>query len=298
MKENQFSLTAMMCAYLRACHAEYDGPKIFNDFLACHLVPDKNRALIEQGLLNYLQQKSPEIATSLPDQTTAIKQMARAMNSRSNLLSRSRYTEDSLEVAVNAGVQQYVILGAGFDTFAFRRKDMLNRLSVFEIDHPATQAFKKQRIAELGWVIPSQLSFIAVDFNQESLASALRESTFDPQCKSFFSWLGVTMYLDRSDVFSTLSSIAAIAPSGSTIVFDYFEADLFNPEQTEQYVKEEMAMAKQAGEPMKTGFDPSMLATDLANLGFYLHEDLSPIDIQKRYLQGRKYAHIAQAIVK
>lgn len=298
MKENQFSFTAMMCAYLRACHAEYDDPKIFDDFLACHLVPDENRVLIEQGLLNYLQQKSPEIAASLPDQTTAIKHMARAMNSRSNLLSRSRYTEDSLEVAVNVGVRQYVILGAGLDTFAFRRKDMLNRLSVFEIDHPATQAFKKQRIAELGWVVPSQLSFIAVDFSQKSLASALRESAFDPQVKSFFSWLGVTMYLDRSDVFSTLRSIASIAPVGSRIVFDYFDADLFNPEQTDQYVKEEIAMAKQAGEPMKTGFDPSMLAADLANLGFHLNEDLSQIDIQKRYLQGRKHAHIAQAIVK
>jgi methyltransferase (TIGR00027 family) len=298
MKEDQFSITAIMCAYLRACHAMYDEPKIFDDFLAYHLIPSENRALIEQGLLKYLQLKTSEHATAFSDQAAALKSIARVMNSRSNLLSRARFTEDNLEIAVNTGTKQYIILGAGLDTYAFRHKDRLDKLRVFEIDHPATQAFKKQRIAELGWEIPSQLNFIATDFRQETLAEVLTKSAYNPEVKSFFSWLGVTMYLSREEVFRTLRSIAAIAPAGSMVVFDYFDLKFFDPMQSDSQIQEEIAMAKQAGEPMKTGFDPSTLSTDLENLGLHLCEDLNQEEIQKRYLQGRKYGHIALAMVK
>lgn len=298
MKENQFSLTAMMCAYLRASHARYDDPKIFDDFLAYQLIPNENRLLIEQGLTKYLQLKAPEHTASFPDQATALKWIARTMNSRSNVLSRSCYTEDALEAAVKQGTLQYVILGAGLDTFAFRRPDMLDKLQVFEIDHPATQTFKTHRIAELGWDFPAQLNFISMDFTQENLAVVLKESSYDPQVKSFFSWLGVTMYLTRDEVFTTLRTIAAVAPTGSAVVFDYFDIDVFDPQKVDSQMQEEMAQAQQAGEPMKTGFDPSTLAADLASLGFRLHEDLNQVDIQKRYLQGRKCAHIVQALVE
>ena len=107
-------------------------------------------------------------------------------------LGRSRYTEDSLEKAVEQGVKQYVILGAGFDTFAFRCPEILEKLQVYEVDHPATQAFKRSRLAEAGWELPPQLHFVPVDFEQESLAEALTRSSYDPQAPSFFSWLGVT----------------------------------------------------------------------------------------------------------
>jgi len=298
MKENQFSLTAIMCAYLRAYHAKYDEPKIFDDFLADQIIPDENRLLIEEGLTKHFQLKAPELAASLPNQATALKLVARAMNSRSNLLSRSRYTEETLEVAIKQGTQQYVILGAGLDTFAFRRSDILVNLQVFEIDHPNTQNFKTQRIKELGWTVPTQLNFIPMDFTQESLAAALKKSSYNPQVKSFFSWLGVTMYLTREEVFATLRTIATIAPTGSRIVFDYFDIDIFDAQKTDTQIQEELAQAQAAGEPMKTGFDPSMLASDLANLGLHLHENLNQVEIQRRYLQGRKYAQIAQAVVK
>lgn len=298
MKENQFSLTAIMCAYLRASHAKYDDPKIFDDFLAYQLIPDENRLLIEQGLTKYLKLKVPEFAASLPDQATALKCITRTMNGQSNLLSRSRYTEEALEAAVDHGIQQYVILGAGLDTFAFRRPDLLAKLHVFEVDHPNTQNFKIQRITELGWEFPKQLNFISIDFTKESLAAALKKASYDPRAKSFFSWLGVTMYLTRKEVFSTLRTIAAFAPTGSRVVFDYFDIDVFNPQKVDLQMQEKMAQAQEAGEPMKTGFDPSMLARGLAKLGFHLHEDLNPTDIQKRYSQGCKFAHIAQAIIE
>ena len=115
------------------------------------------------------------------------------MQTTISLLSRARYTEDTLEKAIRQGVKQYIILGAGMDTFAFRRPDLMERLEVFEIDHPATQEFKLHRLAELGWKHPAKLHFIPIDFTKESLVTALtRSSSYDPKVKSLFSWLGVT----------------------------------------------------------------------------------------------------------
>lgn len=298
MTENQFSLTAIMCAYLRGCHARYDNPKIFDDFLAYDLIPEENRQLIEQGLLKHFELKAPQQAAAFPDQATALRVVTQAMNSRTNLLSRARYTEDALAAAVDAGARQYVILGAGLDTFAFRHKDMLDKLQVFEVDHPATQAFKKRRLGELGWEMPAGLHFVPADFRQECLATVLGKSSYDTQTKSFFSWLGVTMYLSRDEVFATLRSLAAAAPSGSVVVFDYFDVDAFDPEKADPQLREDMAMARRAGEPMKTGLDPSTLAADLGNVGLRLYEDWNQKKIQKLYSQGRKHGHFVQAVVE
>ncbi|WP_243697782.1 class I SAM-dependent methyltransferase [Effusibacillus lacus] len=299
MKENQVSLTAIMTAYIRALHAMNDAPKIFDDFLAYSLIPEERRVLIEQGFTRALQLNDPEGTVSYSDQTTTLASLLQAMG-LPNVLSRSRYTEDNLEQAVKQGMQQYVILGAGMDTFAFRRPDLLGQLQVFEVDHPATQAFKRNRLAELGWEIPPNLHFIPVDFSKESLAEALKGLSYDPQTKSFFSWLGVTMYLTQDEVFATLRSITDIAPIGSTIIFDYFE-----PEEAAPHMQEMREDLRKIGEPIKTTFDPSTLALDLASLGYRLHENLSPSDIQERYFQGRtdgyyacEHVHFAQAVVE
>ena len=145
------------------------------------------------------------------------------MQAINNVISRARYTEETLEKAVRQGVKQYVILGAGMDTFAFRRPEMLEELEVFEVDHPATQEFKLNRLTELGWKHPAKLHFIPIDFTKESLVTALtRSSSYDPNVKSFFSWLGVTPYLTQEEVFATLRSIAEVAPAGSTSSFRLF----------------------------------------------------------------------------
>ena len=220
-------------------------------------------------------------------------------------LSRARYTEDSLEAAIKQGVRQYVILGAGMDTFAFRRKELMEQLQVFEVDHPATQEFKRNRLAELGWDLPVQLHFIPVDFNKESLAEALKHSAYDPQALTFFSWLGVTMYLTRDAVFATLRTITDISPTGSSVIFDYFDNDAFIPEKAAPRVQGMMRSVQKLGEPMITGFDPSTLAADLYLVGLRLQEQLSPADIQERYFKGctdgyyaYEHAHFACAVVE
>lgn len=303
MEENQVSVTALLSAYIRAYHAMHDAPKIFDDFLAYQFLTEEERTNMGVNLARAIYFFDPERAASYTDQATALAAVMRAI-STSILLSRARYTEDNLETAVKEGVQQYIILGAGMDTFAFRRPEMLEQLQVYEVDHPATQASKRHRLAELGWTQPAQLHFVSIDFTKENLATTLKHSSYDPQKLSFFSWLGVTYYLTCDVVFDTLRAITDIAPVGSTICFDYLDTEAFIPEKAPIRVQLMQEAARRAGEPMKAGFDPSTLAANLESLGLHLHESLSPSEIEKRYFQGRtdgyhafENVHFASAVV-
>ena len=217
MKENQASFTALSVAYMRAYHTMHEIPKIFDDFLAYDLIPEEKRALIEQHLIEQnvtlnQQLNHSEYAASHSDQTITSKSLMQATHKYAGFfISRARYAEDALEKAVRQGVKQYVILGAGMDTFAFRQPKMMKHLEVFEVDHPATQEFKLRRLAELEWEHPAQLHFISIDFTKESLVTALNSSSsYDPTIKTFFNWLGVTYFLTRDEVFTTLRFIAAL----------------------------------------------------------------------------------------
>lgn len=286
MEANQVSATARISAFVRALHSTHDDPKVFDDFLADRMFTEDDRALFSQNLAMALAFFDPERAASCHDQATALHWFIRAQ-SGPIVLSRAHYAEHTLERAIQEGVKQYVILGAGLDTFAFRRPDLLERIQVFEIDHPATQAFKRQRLSELGWELPAHLHLIPVDLTQESLEKALKQSTFDPKARSFFSWLGVTYYLTRDVVFSALRSIRDIAPAGSRIIFDYLDEDAFVPSRTARRVQLMQEAARMGGEPMKTGLNPLTLQDELARLGLSVLEDLSPADIQSRYFEGR-----------
>jgi methyltransferase (TIGR00027 family) len=301
MKENQASFSAMMTAYIRAYHSMYDTPKIFDDFLAYRLIPQKVLTFIEQGL-NRDKQFNDLEHTVVSNQKTTLSSLIK----ETSVLSRARYTEDALEKAVMQGVKQYVILGAGMDTFAFRRPEMMDCLEVFEVDHPATQNLKLLRLSELGWEHPEHLHFIPIDFTKENLATALIcSSAYDSNIKSFFSWLGVTMYLTREEVFKTLRSITDIAPEGSVVIFDYLDSDAFIPEKSSPKMKRKQEVFQKMGEKMITGFNPLTLEEDIASSGLTLRYNLSPEDIEKLYFQGRKdghhaaeHGHIAYAIVQ
>ena len=286
MEQLKVSYTALLTAYARAYHATHDSPKIFDDFLADALFTEEERAFFGKGLAESLTFFDPERAAAAPDQATALAWYMQLQGGPVTL-SRSRYTEDSLAAAVEQGVEQYVILGAGMETFAFRRPDLLKRLQVFEVDHPLTQAFKRQRLAELKWEVPPQLHFVPVDFANGSLARALKESAFDPQKAAFFSWLGVTYYLTPAAVADTWRAIAALAPAGSTLIFDYLEAEAFVPEKAARRVQRMQEIVRQMGEPMKAGFDPAQLAGELQKAGLRLEENLHPAEIQTRYFSGR-----------
>lgn len=301
MNENQPSLTSMITAYMRAYHSLHATNKIFDDYLANSLVTDEKRVLIEQ----HYAKANPLNKSGGEESGSDISNILPSLTKTNNIICRARYTEDTLEKVINQGIKQYVILGAGLDTFAFRRLDLMEKLEVFEIDHPATQGFKLNRIAELGWKHPEKLHFIPIDFTKANLESVLTCSqAYDPKAKSFFSWLGVTRYLTRDEVFATLRSIAKISPAGSVVVFNYTDLDAFNPKKFPQMHRSHEFFSK-IGEPVKTGFDPLALAKDLSDLGLRLEENLNQKDIERLYFHGNadeyhihKHAHIACAIVE
>lgn len=305
IEENKVSQSALASANTRGYHAEFDYPKIFDDFLAYRFLTEDERTSFNEQMIKALRLFNLPGVSAFTDRPTALAWVMQTIAPTPLILGRSRYAEERLEEAVQQGVKQYVNLGAGMDTFAFRRPEMVRQLQVFEVDHPATQAFKRHRLAELGWEIPAQLHFVGVDFTKDTMAAVLTRSTYNPQVPTFFSWLGVTYYLSRNAVFATLRTIAEIAPAGSMIVFDYLDIDAFDPKKATPRVMGMLWSAQRVGEPMKSGFHPSSLATDLAGLGLYLNEDLSPWDIQSKYFTGRtdhynacEHAHYACAVVK
>ena len=312
MKDNQASFTAMTVAYMRAYHSKHATDKIFDDYLAYELIPTEKRALIEQDLIEQnrilgQQLKNTKYA-ALQSEQTITQELLRQATSRLEgyFNSRARYAEDALKKAIKNGVKQYVILGAGMDTFAFRQPEMMEYLETFEVDHPATQKFKLDRLAELGWKHPAKLHFIPIDFTKESLITALTSSSsYDQTVKTFFNWLGVTYFLTRDEVFTTSRSIREIAPANSTIVFDYLDTDAFIPEKSSPEMQKTLEYLRKIGEPMITGFNSLMLGDELTCLGFSLKENLSPVDIEEHYFKGltgeyqtQEDGHFACAVVK
>jgi methyltransferase (TIGR00027 family) len=267
MKEDCPSATALRVAIRRAAHQIMDDPKVFHDPLALRILGVENESA---------PQSDPKWSEQSP----------LSCGLRAFLAARSRYAEDELHTAIKRGVHQYVVLGAGLDTFAYRHQYPEDVLHVFEVDHPATQIWKRTRLEEAGIPIPRTLTFAPVDFETQTLEEGLRQAGFDTTPSTFFSWLGVTQYLTSSAVTATLRFVASM-PAGSGIVFDYtLLPSLLNP--TARLAFDRLAhRVALAGEPFQTFFDPSLLKSSLRSMGFGQIEDLGPGEMNARYFQGR-----------
>ncbi len=298
MTSDHVSITAIMTAFIRGYHSAHDTPVVFDDSLALQLIPEGRRRLIEQGLTTAVAQTESPDGDTVNLHQVSLSPILQTMG-LPNVISRSRYTEDNLKSEIGKGVGQYVILGAGLDTFAFRHGDLLKEIKVFEVDLPGTQEFKRERLADLNWGIPRSLHFVSADLSKERLSEALLGSPYNASVKSLFSLLGVTMYLSPDDVFETLRSITQIAPAGSSVIFDYHT-------KTDARLHEIRKELQKMGESMNTTFDPSSLGAELEKLGSYLYEDLGPADIQERFFDFDRSAkmyhanenvHLAWAVV-
>jgi methyltransferase (TIGR00027 family) len=284
MKEDQPSRTAQLVAVRRAAHQLLDKPKVFDDPLALSIIGRESALALQNG-----QEQSEDPRPSL--------------HLRAFYAARSRYAEDELDHAIVRGVRQYVILGAGLDTFAYRNPYPEGALRVFEVDHPATQDWKRARLQEVGIPLPVDLTFAPVDFEGQTLSDALLDAGFDPGLSAFFSWLGVTPYLTTGGVLKTLRFIAS-APAGSGVVFDYTVfPSLLAPDQRlifDTLVKR----VDWIREPWQMFFDPAELKKDLLAMGFGHVEDIGPAEINARYFEDRadglrvgSLAHITDARV-
>jgi len=217
---------------------------------------------------------------------------------------RSRYTEDALREATNRGVRQYVLIGAGLDSFALRRPSFSETLEIFEVDHPATQAFKIQRIKDCRISLPPSVHFVAADLANEDLATALARSSFRRDEPAFFSWLGVTVYLTREANLATLRAVANVGAPGSELVFTYVDQIEFVSGGSRSLGDANARAVAMMGEPYLSGFNPKEIASDLAHVGLELVEDLDRQKMSERYgrtgtnaLKPSNSLHIALARV-
>jgi methyltransferase (TIGR00027 family) len=267
MEECRPSSTAQRVGMKRAAHQLLDDPKIFDDPLAFLIIGKEDASALKAN---------PRLFEGTP-----LSPYLRAF-----VAARSRYAEDELALGVRRGVCQYVILGAGLDTFAYRNPHQ-RVLRVFEVDHPATQTWKRGRLEEAGITLPDDLTFASIDFETQTLAEGLLDAEYDSRKCTFFSWLGVTEYLTTEAVMTTLRFIAS-APVGSEIVFDYMlSPSVLTPAQRSRFD----ALAQQVastGERWQTFFDPALLTVDLRAMGFGYVEDNGPGEINARYFEGRK----------
>lgn len=255
MREGQPSRTALAAAAHRAIHQVADTPPVFDDPLAADV-------LFPEG---------PEAALLLGE---------RAM--RAFICARARLAEDALAKAVRRGVRQYLLLGAGLDTFAWRNP--YPGLRVFEADHPSTQAWKRARMAPLG--IPRDFRYLPLDLEHEPLFDMLISSGIDIEAPLFVSALGVTPYLESQTVIEVLEALVRL-PGGVEVVFDYGPAPSSLRGVVRSTHERRAAAVAQAGEPWVSAFEPRALIDSLSALGFAHIQDAGPAELNERYFAGR-----------
>ena len=197
---------------------------------------------------------------------------------------RSRYTEDRLETG---GFSQYVLLGAGMDSLAWRRPDLLRELTIFEVDHPATQAWKRERATLLSLPENERHVFVPVDFETEELREGLDRVGFDWSKPTLFNWLGVAMYLTRDALTATLRTLAGAGP-GSGVVMTYLSAPEFMDDDSLMLFKIMEPLVAQMGEPLREAFTPTEFAALVRDCGHTIDENVTPEDLDARYFAGRK----------
>jgi len=251
------SRTALGVAVHRAVHQVCEGGRIFSDPFAKPILGADCDALIAQR--------------SAPQHR----------HMRLFVAVRSRFAQDCLAAAVARGVRQVVVLGAGLDTTALRNPG----IAVFEVDHPATQDWKRQQLAHMNIALPDSLRFAAIDFESQALCDGLAGSGFDSARPAFFVWLGVVPYLTRDAIEASLDFAASVP--GGEIVFDYSEPPENYPPKQRKHVMALVERVAALGEPFRSHFDPPDMAALLKSSGFADIEDLGPREIGARYFNRR-----------
>jgi methyltransferase (TIGR00027 family) len=259
MQSGQPSRTAWAAAAHRAAHQILEQGRIFSDPLAVRILGQDAEAVARE-------------AEARPS--------SRAM--RLFIAARTRFAEDSLAAAIEQGAHQLVVLGAGLDTYAYR-SPFGDRFKIFEVDHPATQAWKRERLADAAIPIPPSLTFAPIDFERQTLPEGLAAAGFDSARQTFFTWLGVVPYLTEEAIWSTLAFIASL-PNGAHVVFDYSDPPHTLSPAAREYLERRAAHVEALGESWVSYFEADTLKEKLLSLGFTEVEDLGPPRIAARYI--------------
>lgn len=263
------SWTAIACSRARACHMVIDTrPWIYEDRIAAKFV-DLDRQIAEGYDLD-------EIKQPVFSRTRAV------------FLVRERYCEDALADAVEIGASQYVVLGAGLNGFAYNGSRLASRVRVFEVDHPATQTWKRRRLGEIGVPEPENAVYIPIDFAADRLSERLLERGFDPNSSAVFAWTGISQYLDDNAINSTVREIRTIACSGSALAMQIILPKHLVSDAEQRALDVFMKRAAERGEPWINSQDPAEFVDRLNRLGFAEVDVFTPRDAMKRYLGDRE----------
>jgi methyltransferase (TIGR00027 family) len=261
MKPNEPSRTALMIVRQRAAHQVLDHGSILNDPFAMKLLHEDEKDVVQFASQHRL-----------------------ASIGRLFTAARSRIAEDALSGAVERGIRQIVILGAGLDTLALRNPPAALATRIYEVDHPATQRWKRERLAEAEIALPPWLIFVPVDFEREDVGEKLGAAGVQQGSPAFFTWLGVVPYLTEDAIGRTLDYISSIR--GSEVVFDYMESPEAFSEELRQLEKARDEQLKKIGERSVSRFEPAAVAAILHSRGFCEIEDITYQQIAFRFGPG------------
>lgn len=286
MKANESSITSLVSAFARAYHSRYDEPKIFDDKLATKLITSSEFSAISSSMINGISFFNAELARTHKNHPDELLRWITQVQLSSTPLSRAAFCEDVLMNELRLGIEQYVILGAGMDTFCFRHPELEGTLAIYEIDHPSTQLFKQKRLEEAGFVIPSHLHFVPMDFSQQLRLDDLYRAGFSHR-KTFCSLLGVSYYITKHELASLLQLLFSQLPSGSSIVLDLADEHLFTEKGRHNRVDNMLKMAAAGGEAMKSCYTYAEIEALLEEAGLLIYEHLTPSMIQERYFGSR-----------
>lgn len=282
MIDTQESITAKLCSFARAYHSNFEKQKIFDDYLAYDLMGKEEYDKIGQLIQHEFNSEdyNPNIGFKGELVYPLINQYISPIP-----LSRIAYAEQELkDFAKQSGECQYVICGAGMDTFAFRNDNP--NIRIYELDHPDTQRYKLEKIRELEWNIPKNVHFVAIDFAKDDMKETLLSAGYSPSIPTFFAILGVTYYLTLPVFEQTIEKISKLSGEGNIIVFDYPDETTFSEESADR-VKKLTKITASLGEIMKQGFSFEDMKNALKRHEFLVKNHLTPKDIQRNFFENR-----------
>lgn len=283
----QKSMTALISAFSRAYHSQSNKVKIFDDSVARKLLTDQEYGEISKSMSNGIGFFNPIF---VGESEEALRWVVDNQLSPTPL-GRAAFSEKALERAVHMGAKQYLIFGAGYDTFAYRQPTWADRLEIFEIDHPTTASDKRQRISNANIAIPHNVHYIEADFTKEAWQKMLmNHKIFDSSKISCCTILGVAYYLSKQTFEDLISVISNLLPKGSTIIFDYPDENSYT-ERAGERAKKQSILAGGANEKMLASYSYFDIEQLLSSYGFLIYEHLNPKEMTEQYFNDYNMAN-------
>lgn len=268
------SMTAHICAFSRAYHSENNEVKIFDDFIAKRMLSEEEYQMISDNMSNGILFFNKDFKG---DKQEALRWIVDNQLSQTPL-ARAAFTEQSLKNAAMLGAEQYLIFGAGYDTFAYRQLDWAKKLNIFEIDHVASSEDKQKRLLATDITVPDNVHFVSADFTKDNFIEELVHcKAFSQEKRSFCSMLGLIYYLSKEEFENFLSKVSSVLPINSSIVFDYPNEFYFDKQ------SKHSSLAKAANETMKNCYSYHDMEVLLEKHGFLIFEHLNPEEMTEQY---------------